>query len=181
MSFNNGSTYSKSYSRNNKRPPFGKRSPHPQSLSRPPPPKRIRTNNSYQSNLDNDSPQMMDPADTPAHAKSRNNNSLSRYNDTSSQTNSRYQGSRYNNNTSYGDRSNTVKRDETKAEFLSHLPKGPKSVETSRYNNSTIITNSNIIIILIRVIIVVLLLQITTTIRVRKYDLPCLRNHNFQF
>lgn len=85
----------------------------------------------------------MDPADTPAHAKSRNNNSLSRYNDTSSQTNSRYQGSRYNNNTSYGDRSNTVKRDETKAEFLSHLPKGPKSVETSRYNNSPITTNSN--------------------------------------
>ncbi|CAI4034632.1 hypothetical protein SMKI_11G0800 [Saccharomyces mikatae IFO 1815] len=142
MSYNNGNTYSKSYSRNNKRPLFGKRSPHPQSLVRPPPPKRIRTDNSYQSNIDNTSSHRVNSNDQSGHTKSRSNNSLSRYSDTTFPTNSRYQGSRYNNNTSYGNRATGMKRDEGKAEFLSHLPKGPKSVETSRYNNPSF-TNSN--------------------------------------
>ncbi|CAI4978268.1 AVN_HP_G0025700.mRNA.1.CDS.1 [Saccharomyces cerevisiae] len=142
MSYNNGNTYSKSYSRNNKRPLFGKRSPNPQSLARPPPPKRIRTDSGYQSNMDNISSHRVNSNDQPGHTKSRGNNNLSRYNDTSFQTSSRYQGSRYNNNnTSYENRPKSIKRDETKAEFLSHLPKGPKSVEKSRYNNSSNTSN----------------------------------------
>ncbi|CAI4044562.1 cyclin-dependent serine/threonine protein kinase CTK1 SKDI_11G0810 [Saccharomyces kudriavzevii IFO 1802] len=143
MSFNNGNTYSKSYSRNNKRPLFGKRSPHPQSLLRPPPPKRIRTDDSYQSDVDSTSSHRTNSNEQTGHIKSRDSNSVSRYNDTSFQTNSRYQGSRYNNNTSSGTLPMSMKRDETKAEFLSHLPKGPKSVETSRYNSTSITTNNN--------------------------------------
>lgn len=123
---------------------LGKRSPHPQSLARPPPPKRIRTGSSYQSNIDNISSHRLNSSDQPGRTKSRSNNNLSRYNDASFQTNSRYQGSRYNNNTPYENRPKSMKKDETKAEFLSHLPKGPKSVETSRYNNSSITNNNDI-------------------------------------